>query len=112
MPADSAGCGRPPTRYTRDMTPRISIDDRTLEQLRIAGELTVEDSHGVPVVLMTVDARQELQKLVYDDSEWTAEEMRAAGRDQLDDPEGWGAPGMEIYDELYGDKPTDHGKNP
>jgi hypothetical protein len=95
------------------MTPRITIDDQTLEQLREKGELRVEDTHGVPVVLMTVDARQELvEKLDYDDSEWTEEEMRAAGRDQLDDPEGWGAPGMEIYDQLYGDKPTDHGKNP
>ena len=74
--------------------------------------MTVEDTHGVPVILMTVDARQELQKLVYDDSEWTAEEMRAVVKPWFDDPEGWGAPGMEIYDELYGDKPTDHGKNP
>jgi hypothetical protein len=93
------------------MTPRINIDDQTLKQLRQAGELQVEDTHGVPVVLMTVDARQELQKLVYDDSEWTAEEMRAAGRDQLNDPEGWGAPGMEIYDKLYGDEPTANGKD-
>ena len=93
------------------MTPRITIDDQTLQQLRQAGELTVEDAYGLPVVLMTVDARQELQKLVYDDSELTEQEMRAAGRDQLDDPEGWGAPGMEIYDELYGDKPTDHGEH-
>ena len=93
------------------MTPRITIDDQTLQQLRQAGELTVEDAYGLPVVLMTVDARQELHKLVYDDSELTEQEMRAAGRDQLDDPEGWGAPGMEIYDELYGDKPTDHGEH-
>ena len=93
------------------MTPKISIDEQTLDRLQKEGELRVEDTHGVPVVLMTVDAREELQKLVYDDGEWTAEEMRAAGRDQLDDPEGWGAPGMEIYDELYGDEPTDHGKN-
>ena len=93
------------------MTPRINIDDQTLEQLRNAGELTVEDAHGFPVVLMTVGAREELQKHVYDANDLTAEEMRAAGRDQLTDPEGWGAPGMEIYDELYGDNPTDHGKS-
>ncbi len=95
------------------MTPQIILDDQTVEQLRMKGELTVEDAqHGFAVVLMTVDARQQLvEKLEYDDSEWTEEEMRAAGRDQLDDPEGWGAPGMEIYDELYGDEPTDHGEN-
>jgi len=93
------------------MTPRITIDDRTLEQLHEKGELRVEDSHGVPVVLMTVDAREELQKLIYDDSEWTEEEMRAVTQHWLDDPEGWGAPGMEVYDELYGDEPTDHGQS-
>ncbi len=93
------------------MTPRITIDDQTLQQLRLTGELTVEDSHGLPVILMTVDARQELQKLVYDDSELSEQEMRTAGRDQLSDPDGWGAPGMEIYDKLYGDNPTDHGEH-
>ena len=93
------------------MTAKISIDEQTLQQLRKAGELTVEDTHGVPVVLMTIDARQQLQKLVYDDSEWTEEEMLAAAAEQLNDPEGWGAPGMEIYDQLYGDKPTDHAKD-
>jgi len=93
------------------VTAKISIDEQTLQQLRKAGELTVEDTHGVPVVLMTIDARQQLQKLVYDDSEWTEEEMLAAAAEQLNDPEGWGAPGMEIYDQLYGDKPTDHAKD-
>ena len=93
------------------MTLRISLDDQTLEQLQREGEVKVEEAHGLPLVVMTVDARQELQKLIYDDSEWTAEEMRAVTKRWLDDPEGWGAPGMEIYDELYGDKPTDHGES-
>jgi hypothetical protein len=94
------------------MTPEISIDEQTLERLRKEGELRVQDTHGVPVVLMTVDARQQLvEKLDYDDSEWTEEEMLAAASQQLNDPEGWGAPGMEIYDQLYGDKPTDHGES-
>jgi hypothetical protein len=93
------------------MTPRITIDDETLQRLREAGKLRVEDTHGVPVVLMTLDARQELQKQIYDDSEWTEEEMRAVIRPWLDDPDGWGAPGMQNYDELYGDNPTDHGES-
>lgn len=93
------------------MTPRITIDDQTLQQLRQVGELRVEDTHGVPVVLMTVDAREELQKLVYDDSELTEAEMLATAAEQLNDPEGWGAPGMEVYDQLYGDKPADHAKD-
>jgi hypothetical protein len=93
------------------MTPRITIDDETLQRLREAGELRVEDTNGDPVVLMTLDARQELQKRLYDDSEWTEEDMRAVITPWLDDPDGWGAPGMQIYDELYGDNPTDHGES-
>jgi hypothetical protein len=93
------------------MTPRVAIDDQTLHQLQEEGELRVETAAGVPLVVMTVDAREDLQKAIYDDSALSEAEMRAAGRDQLDDPEGWGAPGMEIYDKLYGDDPTDHGKD-
>ena len=92
------------------MTPKITIDEQTLEQLRREGELQVEDSHGIPLVVMTVDVRRELHKVVYDDSEWTDQEMLAIAAKQLDDPEGWGAPGMEIYDQLYGDQRADHGK--
>lgn len=93
------------------MTPRLAIDDQTLHRLQEEGELRVETAAGVPLVVMTVDARADLQKAIYDDGDLTEAEMRAAGRDQLDDPEGWGAPGMEIYDELYGDAPADHGKD-
>jgi len=87
------------------------MDEQALEQLRRDGELRVEDTHGIPLVVMTVDARRELHKLVYDDSEWTEQEMLSVATQQLSDPEGWGAPGMEIYDELYGDKSTDDGKD-
>jgi hypothetical protein len=93
------------------MIPRITIDDQTLERLRKDGELQVEDIHGLPIVLMTIDARKELQKVTYDDSEWTAVEMRAVAERWLEDPEGWGAPGMEIYDEMYGDRSGDHGES-
>jgi hypothetical protein len=93
------------------MTPQISLDNQTLDRLRREGEVEVQDAHGIPLVVMTVDAREKLEKLVYDDSEWSEQEMLAAASQQLDDPEGWGAPGMEVYDELYGDKPTDDGKD-
>lgn len=82
---------------------RIITDDPTVvEQVQKAGELPIE-VNGVQLVLMTVDARQELQKVVYDDSEWTKEEIRAAITPWFDDPDGWAAPGMDVYDELYGD---------
>jgi hypothetical protein len=92
------------------MTPKITLDDRTLERLRRDGEVKVQEVNGLPLVVMTTDARQQLQKLIYDDSDWTADEMRTVTTQWLDDPEGWGAPGMEIYDELYGDKSIDHGE--
>ncbi|MDZ4657983.1 MAG: hypothetical protein SH868_10445 [Bythopirellula sp.] len=90
------------------MIAKVTLDEHILQQLQLAGELHVEETHGVSIVLMTIDARQKLQNLVYDDSEWTAEEMRAGVAGWLDDPEGWGAPGMEAYDELNGDNKSNH----
>jgi hypothetical protein len=86
----------------------ISLNDQILQQLQSAGEVQVEDTRGVPIVLMTVDARQQLGKLAYDDGDWTTDEMRATTAQWLDDPEGWGAPGMEDYDELNSGDQTNH----
>ena len=91
------------------MAAKVSIDDQLLEQLQQTGEVRVEDMHGVPLVLMTVDAREQLQKLVY--SDLTEDEMMALGADQLNDPEGWGAPGMEVYDTMEGIDPTNNGSS-
>jgi hypothetical protein len=86
------------------MAAKISIDDEILQRLQKEGELQVEDTSGMPVVLMTFEAREKLKELIYDDSEWTEEDLRSAAANLLNDPEGWGAPGMEIYDEIYGDE--------
>ena len=94
------------------MTPRIAIDDQTFHQLQQVGELQVESAQGVPIVIMTVGARADLQKQVYDDSDWSNEEMLAIAAKQLDDPQGWGAPEMDVYDRLYGDRPSDHEQDP
>jgi hypothetical protein len=83
------------------MTAKVSLDDQLLKQLQETGEVRVQDMHGVPIVLMTVDAREQLG-LVYDDSEWTPQEMMALVANQLNDPQGWGHPEMEVYDEEYG----------
>ena len=94
------------------MAARLSLDETLLKQLHQAGELQVEDARGVPIVLMTVDARQQLGQVVYDDSEWSAEEMMAVVAQQLDDPEGWGHPDMEVYDKEYGNLfKNDNGEN-
>jgi len=56
-----------------------------------------DDQTDTLYVLMTHD---QFQKLAYDDSDLTGEEMIAAAAAALNDPEGWGAPGMEVYDQL------------
>ena len=85
------------------MTPQISLDDETLDRLRREGEVTVEEAHGIPLVLMTVDAREELQKLVYDDSEPDADEFLPHAHEAF--AEDWDAPGMEAYDDYDSHKP-------
>lgn len=57
--------------------------------------LEVRDAAGRIYVVMT---GEQLRKYVYDDSELTPDEMLAAAASQLDDPEGWGAPGMDHDD--------------
>lgn len=83
------------------MVAKVSLGEQLIQQLQQAGELRVEDTLGVPVVLMTVDARQQLQQLAYDGGEWTNAEMMAVAAKALDDPDGWGALGMDDYDKMY-----------
>ena len=49
---------------------------------------------------------------LYDDSEWTEEEMRASLARLFDDPDVWGAPEMDCYDRLYGEPATDDDNKP
>lgn len=84
------------------MNAKVSLNEQSLRQLQETGELQVEEVHGIPLVLMTVDARDQLRHVVYDDGDWTDEEQNAVMAAALDDPEGWGAHGMDVYDEKYG----------
>ncbi len=84
------------------MVAKVALDEQLLKKLQQAGELRVENMDGVPIVLMTVDARNQLQQAVYDDSDLTEEEMLRMGADQLNDPADWGAPEMDIYDTMEG----------
>lgn len=93
------------------MAAQVSLDAKLLQQLQQTGELRVEDTHGVPLVLMTIDARDQLHKVVYDDRDITDKEMMAMGTDQLNDPEGWGAPNMDVYDTMKGIDPNTHGSS-
>lgn len=56
----------------------------------------VRDAAGKAYIVMTT---QQFQKYIYDDSELTPDEMVAAAAWQLDDRDGWGAPGMDAYDQ-------------
>ena len=56
--------------------------------------------------MWVIFTRDQLKQLVYDDDDVSAEEMLAAAAQGLDDPEGWGAPGMEVYDDTQPDSPS------
>lgn len=43
------------------MLPHISIDDQTLTELQQFGELQVESTSGVPLIMMTPDAHERSQ---------------------------------------------------
>jgi hypothetical protein len=84
------------------MVAKVTLDEQLLSQLQAAGEVRIEDTRGFPLVLMTVDARKQLSAPIYDASDWTSQEMLAMTAQTLEDPEGWGAPGMGDYDNVYG----------
>ena len=75
------------TKLNEDIAQAVNRQDRPLE---------VWDAAGNVYIVMT---SQQFQKYVYDDTELTADEMTAAAALQLDDPEGWGASGVDAFDE-------------
>jgi len=46
------------------MASRITIDAKDLQQLQAGGELQLNDSHGIPIVTITVGTRKEVQPIV------------------------------------------------
>jgi hypothetical protein len=83
------------------MTPKLINDLREVMQDSAGKPVEIQDTKTRQVyVLMT---RQEFQRLIYDDSDLTPEEMQAAAGPALADPEGWDAPGMKDYDRLDSD---------
>ena len=80
------------------MTPKLINELREALQDSAGRPVEIHDAQTHQVyILMT---RQEFQRLVYDDSDLTAEEMHAAAGPTLVDPEGWDAPDMKGYDRL------------
>ena len=86
------------------MTPRLINDLREALQDSAGKPVEIEDPQTHQVyILMT---RREFQRLIYDDSDLTEDEMQAAAGMALNDPEGWGAPGIETYDHDDADSPA------
>jgi len=105
--AGSDACVLPLNGSVRDaltVTPRISPEQRDAIRQQSGRPIEVEDEQTHTVyVLMT---REQFQKIAYDDSDLTGDEMLAAAAQALDDPEGWGAAGMEAYDESDSEQPA------
>ncbi|MFO7905236.1 MAG: hypothetical protein ACQESR_07980 [Planctomycetota bacterium] len=74
-------------KLSENIARAVSHQDRPLE---------VCDAAGKVYFVMT---SQQFQKYVYDDSDLTPGEMVAAAASHLDAPEGWGAAGMDDYDQ-------------
>ena len=86
------------------MTPKLINDLREALQDSAGQPVEIEDPQTHQVyILMT---RREFQRLIYDDSDLTEDEMQAAAGMAVNDPESWGAPGMEIYDHDDADSPA------
>lgn len=85
--------------YNMFMTPKLSNEQRQALEQRPDGPLSIEDEQTRKVyILISQDRFERMQRLFFDDGDLTPDEMLAVARQSLDDPEGWGAPGMEEYD--------------
>jgi hypothetical protein len=82
------------------MTPKLTNELRDAVQHNAGKAVEVEDDQHRIYILMT---RQEFERVVYDDSDLSEDEMRAAAAQGLADDEGWRAPGMESYDQASPD---------
>jgi hypothetical protein len=83
------------------MRPKLINDLREVMQDSAGQPVEIQDTqtHQVYVVM----TRQAFQRLIYDDSDLSPEEMQAAAAPALADPEGWDARGMKDYDRLDSD---------
>ena len=83
------------------MIAKLSDEQRQALAQQPDQPLPVEDPQTkAQFVLISRDVFLQMeQALAYDDSDVTAEERLELAQRGLKDPEGWGAPGMEVYDD-------------
>lgn len=79
------------------MPPRISIDDSSLNALQQTGELHVLSASGLPLVVMTASAHEQLQKLAYDAGAMDVDTLLPLAHEAFAD--AWNASGMDAYDD-------------
>ncbi len=76
----------------------IELTKEQRQQLERGNVVDVVDPHTAQVyVLLRKDLYERVQRLLYDDSEWTEDELRLQlSRSAKDN--GWDEPGMDGYD--------------
>jgi hypothetical protein len=78
------------------MTIRITTEIVEALRQQRGRPLRVEDASAQVYSVLT---DEQFQHYVYDDSDLTPDEMVAAAEYALNDPESWGAPGMDSHDQ-------------
>jgi hypothetical protein len=76
----------------------IELTDQQRQQLNTGNAVALTDPHtSQSYVILRKDIYDRIQHLLFDDSDWTEEELRLQlGRSAQDN--GWNEPGMEAYD--------------
>jgi hypothetical protein len=76
----------------------IELNDEQRRQLESGRAVEVVDAEtSRPYVLLRKDVYERVQRLLYDDSEWTEEELRMLLAHSFEGS-GWDEPEMDAYD--------------
>ncbi len=81
------------------MTPKLTKELYDALQKNAGKPLDVQAEGDPTHQVYVVMTRQEFKRLIYGDSDLTADEMMAATAHLFNDPDGWGDPAMDVYDE-------------
>jgi hypothetical protein len=88
------------------MTPKINEEIRQALHQQQGKPLEVEDEQThLKYVMIPVETFQKVQALFYDDGEFDPSEAYPLLDQTFGGPEGWDAPGMEVYDDYDAHRP-------
>lgn len=81
------------------MTPKLSDELRKAIEQQQGKPLTVEDDQThFQYVIIPMETFQKVQSLIYDDGPFNPSEAYRLIDEAFGGPDGWDAPGMEVYD--------------